>query len=94
MGHMEIALGQKINEEKSFPPKASLESKGNNNFQELLDAFLVEFSLQKNLPIASLRQVFDDVVEQSTARQYVTPPSGLRAKKNWLKYRQNTMHPS
>ena len=94
MGLADNVYGQKITEEKSVYANSTSESMENQRFQELLEAFLVEYSLQKNLPIASLRQVFDDVVVQTTARQYVAPPSGVKAKKNWLKYRQNTMHPT
>jgi len=58
-----------------------------------LDLFLIEISLRKNLSLEKLREAFVDVTPQLTAKQYITPPVGSRAKKNWLKYRQNALDP-
>ncbi len=61
---------------------------------QMLDLFLIEVSLRKNLPLEKLREAFVDVTLQLTAKQYITPSVGPRAKKNWLKYRQNAMDPT
>lgn len=61
---------------------------------QLLDLFLIEVGLRKNLSITSLREVFADVVPQVTAKKYIAPSTGLSTKKNWLKYRQNAQDPS
>jgi membrane-bound lytic murein transglycosylase B len=60
---------------------------------QMLDMFLIEVSLRKNLSLQKLREAFVDVTPQLTAKQYITPPVGSRAKKNWLKYRQNALDP-
>lgn len=63
------------------------------SFTEMLDMFLIEQGLKQNLSISTLREAFNDVSYQTTAKQYITPASGPKAKKNWLRYRQNTMNP-
>lgn len=78
------------------PPPALLnpDSVASNRSQaEALDMFLIEQGLKKNLSIPFLRAAFDDISPQRLAKQYIAPPQGVRAKKNWLKYRQNAMDP-
>ncbi|SMC33462.1 lytic murein transglycosylase [Polynucleobacter kasalickyi] len=61
---------------------------------QLLDLFLIEVGLRKNLSISTLREVFADVTPQLTAKKYIAPPPGVISKKNWLKYRQNAQDSS
>jgi len=85
---------QTLEESKTTSSSETLTSVGKLSQSQLLDLFLIEIGLRKNLSISTLREVFADVVPQVTAKKYIAPSTSLSTKKNWLKYRQNAQDPS
>jgi membrane-bound lytic murein transglycosylase B len=85
---------QTLEESKTTSSSETLTSVGKLTQSQLLDLFLIEIGLRKNLSISTLREVFADVVPQVTAKKYIAPSTSLSTKKNWLKYRQNAQDPS
>ncbi len=94
LGVFNHARAQESEDLKKKKLSESLEASVKLSIPQQLDTFLIEISLRKNLSLEKLREAFVDVIPQQTAKQYITPPVGARAKKNWLKYQQNALDPS
>lgn len=87
------ACAQESEELKKKNSSESFEASVKLSQSQILDLFLIEISLKRNLSLEKLREAFIDVIPQLTAKQYIAPPVGARAKKNWLKYQQNALDP-
>ena len=78
------ASAQESEELKKKNSSESLEASVKLSQSEVLDLFLIEISLKRNLSLDKLREAFVDVIPQLTAKQYIAPTVGARAKKTGL----------